>query len=138
MINIYYVWLFYSVNYVKSVIQEIYHKTQKTSSNHSTRITYKVPGVVVIRDRMVNWFTTMHSVSITTKVVSLNPTHGKVYSIQHYVIKFVSGTPVSSTNKTDRPGITKILLKVALNNITPFAIRWISQNKHFPCHFIQY
>ena len=27
---------------------------------------------------------------ITTTVVSLNPTHGEVYSIQHYVIKFVS------------------------------------------------
>ena len=32
----------------------------------------------------------MQSVSITTEVVSLNPTRGKVYSIQHYVIKFVS------------------------------------------------
>jgi hypothetical protein len=30
------------------------------------------------------------SVSITTKVVSSNLVHGKVYSIQHYVIKFVS------------------------------------------------
>ena len=30
------------------------------------------------------------SVSITTDVVSLNPAHGKVYSIQQYVIKFVS------------------------------------------------
>jgi hypothetical protein len=29
-------------------------------------------------------------VTITTKVVSSNPAHGKVYSIQHYVIKFVS------------------------------------------------
>jgi hypothetical protein len=28
--------------------------------------------------------------SITTKVVSLNPVHDEVYSIQHYVIKFVS------------------------------------------------
>jgi hypothetical protein len=27
---------------------------------------------------------------ITTKVVSLNPIHGEVYSIQHYVVKFVS------------------------------------------------
>ena len=27
---------------------------------------------------------------ITTKVVSLNPAHGEVYSIQHYVIKFIS------------------------------------------------
>ena len=48
-----------------------------------------------------------------------------VYSIQHYVIKFVidlrhvfSGTPVSSTNKTDCHDITEILLKVVLNNIT--------------------
>jgi hypothetical protein len=29
-------------------------------------------------------------VSITNKVVSSNPTNGEVYSIQHYVIKFVS------------------------------------------------
>jgi hypothetical protein len=46
----------------------------------------------------------------------LNPDHGEVYSIQHYVIKFVSGflcTPVSSTNKTDHHDITEILLKVA-------------------------
>jgi hypothetical protein len=44
------------------------------------------------------------------------------------MIKFVSdlrqvggfslGTPVSSTNKTDRHDITEILLKVALNTIT--------------------
>jgi len=35
-------------------------------------------------DRMVVGFT-----PITTKVVSLNPVHGEVYSLQHYVIKFV-------------------------------------------------
>jgi len=32
----------------------------------------------------------VQSVAITTKVVSLNPVHGEVYSIQNYVIKFVS------------------------------------------------
>ena len=32
----------------------------------------------------------MQSVPITTEVVSLNPVHGEVYSIQHYVIMFVS------------------------------------------------
>jgi hypothetical protein len=32
----------------------------------------------------------MQSVSITTKVVNLNSAHCEVYSIQHYVIKFVS------------------------------------------------
>ena len=61
--------------------------------------------------------------SITTNVVSSNPDHGVVYSIQHYVIKFVSalrrsGTPISSTNKADRHEIAEILLKVALNTLT--------------------
>jgi hypothetical protein len=53
----------------------------------------------------------MQSVPIITNVVSLNPAPGKVYSIQHYVIKFVSdlqqvsgflwGTLTSSAIKTD-------------------------------------
>jgi hypothetical protein len=33
--------------------------------------------------------TPVQSVPITTKVVSSNTVHGEVYSIQHYVIKFV-------------------------------------------------
>jgi hypothetical protein len=32
----------------------------------------------------------VQSVPITTKVMSSNPTHGDVYSVQHYLIKFVS------------------------------------------------
>jgi len=32
----------------------------------------------------------VQSVPITTKGVSANPVHGEVYSMQHYVIKFVS------------------------------------------------
>ena len=69
----------------------------------------------------------MQSVPITTKVVNSNPVHGEVYSIQHNVIKFVSGlrqvggfpwgTPVFSTIKTDRHDITDVLLKVALNTM---------------------
>jgi hypothetical protein len=39
---------------------------------------------------MVVGFTTTCTMSITTKVVSLYPVHGEVYSIQHYVIEFVS------------------------------------------------
>jgi hypothetical protein len=70
----------------------------------------------------------MQSVPITTKVVSFSSARGEVYSIQHYVIKFVHdlqqvcdfppGTPVSSTNKADRHYMTEILLKVVLNTIT--------------------
>ena len=36
---------------------------------------------------------------------------------------FSPGTPVSSTNKTDCHYITEILLKVALNTITPSKLR---------------
>jgi hypothetical protein len=67
-------------------------------------------------------------VPITTNIVSSNLDQGEVYSIQHYVIKFVSdlwqvggfllSSPVSSTNKTDCHDITEILLQVALNTIT--------------------
>ena len=42
-------------------------------------------------DRMVVGFTTTFAISAyPTKVVSSNPAHSEVYSIQHYVIKFVS------------------------------------------------
>ena len=74
----------------------------------------------------------MQSVPITSKVVSSNPADGKVYSIQHYVIKFVSDLRqvggflrvllLSSTNKTDRHNITEILLKVALSTLTLYSI----------------
>ena len=61
----------------------------------------------------------MQLVSITTKIESLNPVHGDMYSIQHYVIKFLNdllGTPISFTYKTDRHDITDILLKVELKH----------------------
>jgi hypothetical protein len=41
------------------------------------------------RDRTVVGFITTYAFS-TTNVVASNPAHGEVYSIQHYVIKFVS------------------------------------------------
>jgi len=62
--------------------------------------------------------------TITTTVMSSNIGHGEMYSIQYYVIKFVSdlrqvggffpGTPFSF-NKTDRHDMIEIFLKVALN-----------------------
>jgi len=66
----------------------------------------------------------VQSEPITTKVASSNPVHGEVFTIQHYVIKFVGdlrwfspGTPVSSNNKDDRHDITEISLRVVLNTI---------------------
>jgi hypothetical protein len=66
------------------------------------------------------------SVTITTEVVTMNPVHGELYSMQHYVITFGSDLLLvsgflrvlwSSTNQTDHHDITEILLKVALNTI---------------------
>jgi hypothetical protein len=58
----------------------------------------------------------MQSVPITANVVSSNPAHGEVYSMQHYVIKFVSHLlQVGDFLWVLR---TEILLKVVLNTIT--------------------
>ena len=58
--------------------------------------------------------------------MSSNPAYGEVYSIKHYVIKFVSDLRHAGGFRrvhrfpppiTDRHDITEILLKVALNKI---------------------
>ena len=70
----------------------------------------------------------MQSVPITTSIGSSNPDESEVYSIQHYVIKFVSDLrqvcgflrvllfppPI----KFDCHDLTELLLKVALNTLT--------------------
>jgi hypothetical protein len=64
----------------------------------------------------------VQSVPITSKVASWNPADGEVYSIQHYVIKFVSDLrqvlqfPLQI--KLTATYLTEMLLKVALNTIT--------------------
>ena len=69
------------------------------------------------RDRMVVGFTPhVQSVPITTNFVSSNPTQGEVYSIQHYVIKFVNDATGQCFSDC-HIDITEILLKVALNTI---------------------
>jgi hypothetical protein len=76
---------------------------------------------------VVGFATPVQSVAITTNVVSLNPAHGEVYSIQHYVRKFVNDLRQvggflhvlrfpPSLKLTAM--ITEILLKVALYTIT--------------------
>ena len=59
------------------------------------------------------------SAPITSKIVSSNPVHGKVNSIQRYVIKFVSDMSVvfSRFSVYLHHDITEILLKVTLNTI---------------------
>ena len=69
----------------------------------------------------------MYVVAIILRPSCLNPTHGKVYSIELYIIKFVSDLRkviVFSAysgffhNKTDCHDISEIFLKLALNTIT--------------------
>jgi hypothetical protein len=65
-------------------------------------------GALLVVIVWINNYLCNQLVPITTKVVSLNPVHGKVYSIQHYVIKYVSDLRVVFSNNK-----TEILLKVA-------------------------
>ena len=72
---------------------------------------------------MLVGFTTTYAISAYHhKCCEFEPYSGEVYSIQYYVIKFVSDLRqvcdfLSSTNKTDCHDIAEILLKVALNTI---------------------
>ena len=50
----------------------------------------KKEAVVVVIVWLLDLQLPVLSVTITTKDVSLNPVHGEVYLIQHYVINFVS------------------------------------------------
>jgi hypothetical protein len=70
-------------------------------------------------------------VPITTNVLSSNPVHSEVLDtalcdkVCQWLAAgqwFSSGTPVSSTNKTDRHNITEKLLKVALGTLTLMSI----------------
>ena len=71
----------------------------------------------------------MQSVPITTEVVSSNIAHGKVYLIQHYVIKFVIDlwqvggflpvVPIFSTNKTDCHNIAENIVESGIKHHNP-------------------
>ena len=93
------------------------------------------------RDRMVVGFTTTCAISsYHHKVASSNPVHGEMYSIQHYLIKFVSDLrqvsgfiPVlrfPQPIKTDRHYIEEILLKVTLNTINQTKFELSVMNIH--------
>ena len=80
-------------------------------------------------DRMAVAFTTSFAISVYHHWSCEFKSHsGEVYSIQHYVIKFVSELRQVSgffwalqfppPTKTDRNDITEILLKVVLNTTT--------------------
>ena len=92
----------------------------------STRLSGRRRG----RDRMVvGFYNYLCNQCLSPLTLRVRIRTDEVYTIEHYVIKFVSdfatgrwfspGTPVSSTNKTDRHDIAEILLKVALDTIYP-------------------
>ena len=64
----------------------------------------------------------MQSMPFTTNVVSSNPAHVEVYSIQYNKIRFEAGqlfspgTHISATNKIDRHNIAEIFASVYMLN----------------------
>ena len=78
--------------------------------------------------RGTGWWFSLYNIMWSSLSVTWD--RSVVFSIQHYVIKFVSDVGwwlslVSSTNKTDHYDVTEILLKVGLNTITQ------PQNLHY-------
>jgi hypothetical protein len=55
-----------------------------------SRLSFGSVMVVIVWQLHLQLQLHVQSLSITTKVVSSNPAHDEVYSIHHYVIKFVS------------------------------------------------
>ena len=77
--------------------------------------------VVVVITWQLDLQIPMHSVTITTSVESANPAHCEAKLCQWFASGqwFSPSTPFFSTSKADRHNIAEILLKVALNTITP-------------------
>jgi len=104
---IYGFWLLLSLWYLQTLFLSLFHRGAD----------------VVVMVRQLDLQLHVHSMPITAKVVSSNPFHDEMYSTLCYKVCqwlatgrwFSPGTPVSSTNKTDRHDITEIVLKVALN-----------------------
>jgi hypothetical protein len=120
-------WYSLSVTYGRSVVFSIQHYVIQFVSDLR-----QVGGFLytTLCDTVCQWLTAGRWFSLYNIIwYSLSVTYGRsvVFSIQHYVIQFISdlrqvggfisNTSVSSTNKTDRHDITEILLKVALNTI---------------------
>ena len=101
------------LNWIKT--QSVELRTRYIISVKLLHIRRAVMAVIV-------WFTTTYAVSAYHHWTEFESRSG--WGVQHYVIKFLwpatgrwfsHGSPVSSTNKTDRHNITEILLKVALS-----------------------
>jgi len=74
----------------KHNLQDITEILLKVVLNTKVCSIYTQLTVVAIVDMIVvDLQLPVQSVPITTKAVSLNPVHSEMYSIQHYVIKFV-------------------------------------------------
>ena len=74
----------------------IYNDFNRTSTMDTTLYQGMEPEINRLSRRNLVF---MQSVPITTKVVGPNPAHGEVYSIQQYVIKFVSDLRQVSVNR---------------------------------------
>ena len=79
---------------------------------------WKRGDVVVVIVWQLDLQLPLQVVSIVTNVVSSNPTNGEMYSIQRYVIKFVSDLRQFSPCTSSIKLTTTIIQKLALNTIT--------------------
>ena len=112
--------MFINLHYIPNIYYSYLKKTKKQKNSKGQANPY-----VKILLNFLNW--TVIS-NIKYKVLSSNPVHGEVYSIQHYVIKFVIDlrqvVGFLRVLRFSQP--KKMLLKMALSiiNLTPNPI-WL-------------
>jgi hypothetical protein len=76
--------MYIDIDYDNQLYNNIFHKIFRTMSVSHLGSSWSYGG-------WIYYYLCNKCLSpLTYNVVSLNPTHGEVYSIQHYVIKFVS------------------------------------------------
>ena len=72
--------------------KRILTRTNVVSINIALELVYRMKlSFTQVKEHTIDFVKLpMRSVPVTTKFVSSNPIHVKVYSIQHYLVKFVS------------------------------------------------
>ena len=109
-------WTFFKFSFFPNTIQQNLHVESNSSKGPSWPWSYGSWIYNYLRNQCLSLLMLWARISIRARCTTLCD---KVCQWLATGLWFSPGTPVSSTNKTDRRDLTEILLKVALNTIKP-------------------
>jgi len=83
--------------------------------------------MILVFDRMVVGFTTTYAIGAYHHWSNNFESHSWLTTVTYNRLVDSLGTPISSSNKTDRHDIAEILLKVELTITLTLACSWVKQ-----------